>query len=149
MGIKNLAWKRNEYGSQCITARGEKVKSWAEKIIADYFTSCKIKYVYEQPAQKHLWILETELCRPDFFLPDYNVYVEYWGLVDVNDPDLNSKYERNMRWKMAQYYKNKIKFVSLYPSNLDNLDRIFKNKLREVTGILLPFLAMPNSQSKS
>ncbi len=131
---------KNRYGSQCVTLHGEVVKSRAEKIIADYFHQCNIRYIYEKPAKKHLWILSTEMSKPDFYLPDYDVYVEYWGLVDAKDPDVSSDYERTMKWKMAQYYKNKIKFISLYPSNLDNLDRIFKNKLRDVTGVLLPLL---------
>jgi hypothetical protein len=43
-----------------------------------------------------------------------------------------------MRWKMAQYHRNKIKFISLYPDNLRNLDWVFRAKFREVVGVDLP-----------
>jgi len=43
-----------------------------------------------------------------------------------------------MKRKMASYYENNIKFISLYPSNFDNLDWIFRRKFRDVTGFELP-----------
>ena len=39
---------------------------------------------------------------------------------------------------MAIYHKNNIKFISIYPKNLDNLDWVFKKKFETVTGIKLP-----------
>ncbi|MCL4436733.1 MAG: hypothetical protein M1387_08480 [Thaumarchaeota archaeon] len=129
---------RNEYGARCVTLQGERVKSKAEKIIADYFYRSNIKYEYEKVAKTHAWIFSKEISRPDFYLQDYDVYVEYWGLLDVENRRKRSEYQHSMRWKMAQYHKNKIKFVSLYPSNLKNLDWIFRTKFREVTGITLP-----------
>jgi hypothetical protein len=39
-----------------------------------------------------------------------------------------------MRWKIAQYHKNGIRFVSLYPSELGNLDVAFRPKLEQATG---------------
>jgi hypothetical protein len=39
-----------------------------------------------------------------------------------------------MKKKMAQYYSNDIKFISIYPDNLSNLDWIFRTKLKKVTG---------------
>jgi len=43
-----------------------------------------------------------------------------------------------MRWKMAQYHRNNITFISIYPSNLSNLDYYFRKKFREVKGFNLP-----------
>jgi hypothetical protein len=43
-----------------------------------------------------------------------------------------------MRWKMAQYRENNIQFVSMYPSNLPDLDYYFKKKFREPKGFNLP-----------
>jgi len=71
-------------------------------------------------------------------LPDYDVYVEYWGLVDAPDRRTRERYIQNMRKKMAIYYRNNIKFVSIYPRNLENLDWIFRKKFEKVTGFELP-----------
>ena len=60
-----------------LTRRGVAVRSGAEKTIADYFTDNYIVYEYEpvlMGGTNH-----EKVMRPDFYLPEYNVYVEYWG----------------------------------------------------------------------
>jgi hypothetical protein len=125
--------ERREYGIPSRTLRGEVVRSYAEKQIADYFASNGVRYVYEQGARTNALIFKKTFARPDFFLPDYNLYVEYWGLLGTS-----KEYDRRMRRKMAQYHRYKIRFISLYPKNLENLDWVFKAKLKEATGYLLP-----------
>ena len=120
--------RRKAYGQPAVTQRGEIVRSNSERIIADYFTRSGIRYAYEQPAMSR-WGFRR-ISKPDFYLPDYGVYVEFWGLVNLPNNAARSRYERTMRWKMAQYHRNGIKFVSLYPSELNNLDVSFQSKLR-------------------
>lgn len=58
-------WSRpSEYGHESITLHGETVKSKSEKMVADYFTSKNIKYLYEPR-------LRGRYAVPDFYLPDY------------------------------------------------------------------------------
>jgi len=135
---KLFAQEQREYGTPSTTRRGEQVKSKAEKQIADYFADNGIRYLYEWKAQTNVLIFKQTLAHPDFYLPDYNVYVEYWGLVGAS-----KEYERIMKWKMAQYHSNHIKFVSLYPNNLRNLDWVFRAKFRKVVGVDLPARARP------
>ena len=130
---KLFAQEQKEYGTPSTTRRGELVKSKAEKQIADYFTDNGIRYIYEWKAQTNAIIFKRTFAHPDFYLPNYNVYVEYWGLLGAS-----REYERVMKWKMAQYHKNNIRFVSLYHDNLKNLDWIFRAKFRKVTGIDFP-----------
>ena len=143
MGL--LSWLRDllrgpeEYGTPSVTLTGQPVRSKGERVIADYFTSRNIAYLYEAEARTDDWfIFKTKISRPDFYLPHYNLYVEYWGLVDSFDRGTRNSYVKSMRWKMAQYRKNNIKFVSIYPSNLSDLDYYFRRKFREVKGFDLP-----------
>jgi len=129
---------KREYGVKSVTNRGEEVKSIAERKIANYFANNNINYVYEREAKSKSIFFSSKISSPDFYLPDYDVYVEYWGLVDADDDHTRKQYVRNMKWKMAQYYKNNIKFISIYPRNLENLDWIFRKKFRNVTGFELP-----------
>ena len=124
--------RREAYGQPAVTQRGEVVRSNSERVIADYFTRTGIRYVYETPAMRR-WGFKR-ISRPDFYLLDYGVYVEFWGLVNLPNNSTRSRYERSMRWKMAQYHRNGIKFVSLYPSELSNLDTAFRPKLEQATG---------------
>jgi hypothetical protein len=131
--------QKKQYGVKSVTLQGETVKSGGERRIADYFKIKNINYVYEKEAKgKFLLFLEYKISNPDFYLPDYDVYVEYWGLVNADDRWTRENYIRNMKRKMAIYYRNNIKFISIYPRNLDNLDWIFKKKFRSVTGFELP-----------
>jgi hypothetical protein len=118
------------YGVQSITGNGEVVKSYSEKRIADYLKKKNIRYLYERSG-------DFAIRNPDFYLPDYDVYVEFWGLLDADDPWTRMKYEQNMRRKMAIYHRRNKKLVSIYPQNLDNLDWIFRQKFRNVTGLEL------------
>ncbi|MGD0146060.1 MAG: zinc-ribbon domain-containing protein [Nitrososphaerales archaeon] len=130
--LKDL-FSNREYGTPSTTLQGEHVKSRAEQRIADYFTENGIRYVYEKGAQTDALIFKQTFAHPDFYLSDYNVYVEYWGLVDAS-----KEYQRNMKWKMVQYHKNKIKFVSIYPDNMENINWIFRAKFRKTMGFDLP-----------
>jgi len=136
--IEDLTNPQPQYGTRSTTLTGEHVRSKAERMIADYLTKQDIVYQYEKTAKTNAIILKEKISRPDFFLPDYGIYIEYWGLQHADDSIFRKDYERTMKWKMAQYHKNKIKFISLYPNNLDNLDWIFRVEFREVTGFELP-----------
>ena len=139
--LRSLSKKK--YGTPSRTLRGELVKSKAEKQIADYFTEHGIRYIYEYPAKTDALVFKKTFAKPDFYLPDYKVYVEYWGLANTS-----KDYRKNMKWKMAQYYENKIRFVSLYRNNLENLDWVFRRKFREVTGFeLSPSTALAPSKA--
>jgi hypothetical protein len=137
---KAKAPKQREYGVESVTEKGEVVRSYSEKRISDYFARNNINYVYEPEVniEHHSFFnLVSSIHRiglADFYLPDYDVYVEYWGLVNADDKWTRERYVKRMKKKMAQYYSNDIKFISIYPDNLSNLDWIFRTKLKKVTG---------------
>ncbi len=137
--IRKLFKPSEEYGIPSVTLTGQPVRSKGERVIADYFTRHNIVYQYEADATSNDWLIfKSRISRPDFYLPRYNLYVEYWGLVDSFDRGTRDRYVRSMRWKMAKYHQNNIQFVSIYPSNLSNLDYYFRKKFREAKGFDLP-----------
>jgi hypothetical protein len=120
----------NQYGYTAVTDENIEVKSYSEKQLADYFSANNIRYEYEPDVPIY--------AQPDFYLPDYDVYVEFWGLVDAEDTYTRMNYEQQMRRKMARYHNHGYKFISIYPSNLDNLDWVFRKKFENTTGVQLP-----------
>jgi len=130
--------KEREYGVKSITVKGEIVRSNAERIISDYLTRKNINYVYEPEVNSRTSFFQYRIGRPDFYLPDYDVYVEYWGLVDADEELTRERYVRSMKKKMAQYYQNNIKFISIYQQNMNDLDWAFRKKFKDVTGFELP-----------
>jgi len=133
-----LSRSKQEYGVTSVTLRGETVRSIGEKRIADYFEKNNINYIYEREARGKALFFSYKISNPDFYLPEHGVYVEYWGLVDADDNWTRARYVRNMKKKMAIYHKNKIKFISIYPRNLENLDWVFRKKFKDATGYELP-----------
>ena len=129
--ILHYPFHRGEYGHPAVTLHGEVVRSRSEKAIADWFYLHGVRYAYEHPAFD---MKGSVISRPDFYLPDYDVYVEYWGLVGLPDGSTRSRYEKSMWWKMEQYRRNGIHVVSLYPSELDDLNAAFGTKLEHPVG---------------
>ncbi len=109
-------------------AKACRVRSKAEKKLANFLTDHGIEFQYERPLQ-----LGKVTLHPDFYLPAYGVYVEYWGLADT-DPD----YNRNRRAKLALYQKHQIFVISVFPRHLKKLERNFPQLFEEITGKKFP-----------
>ncbi len=131
---------KKKYGVESKTLTGETVRSRGEKRIADYFTRAGIEYIYEKEAVAKFFIFSSRISCPDFYLPEHKVYVEYWGMVNVDDERKRDEYIRQMKWKMAQYHRWGVRFISIYPDNLENLDWVFRSKFKKVVGYELPSL---------
>ena len=122
-----------QYGSASRTAQGEWVRSKGEKTIADYFTGHEIRYKYEIGVKTKHERYNRTFAKPDFYLPDFDLYVEYWGLAGSSEA-----YDQNTRAKAAMYHENGVRFISIYPEDLGNLDAAFKAKFRDTMGYPLP-----------
>lgn len=122
------------YGVETITQRGDTVRSKGEARVADYFYRNKIRYRYEPPVFEKDGRHRLIGC-PDFYLYDYDVYVEYWGMSSVPQPDDQQKYNSKRRWKMERYKENGYKIISLEQRHLDSLEFLFPAVLKEATGL--------------
>jgi len=94
------------------------VQSKGEKEIAEWLTRNNIQYKYDERFR----ILDGYAIRPDFYLPEFDVYIEYWGM-DTND------YRIGMLKKQNIYHQQGKKLVSLYPADRKNLDLVIREKL--------------------
>jgi hypothetical protein len=74
-------WLNGEWedGLKYKTRSGIRVRSKIEKIIADYLSSERIRFVYEPRL-----LLGEQLFRPDFFLPRYDLYYEHFGMDTID-----------------------------------------------------------------
>lgn len=119
------------------TLGGEYVKSLEEVTIANFFFLNGIRYEYEK-----LYPFESDdpmrkAYRPDFYLPDYDLYIEHFGVnKETRLPWLSSieeqKYLEGMQWKRAFHKQNGTRLLetySYYSSEgrlLDELDAMLK-----------------------
>ncbi|MBT3296195.1 MAG: HEAT repeat domain-containing protein [Verrucomicrobia bacterium] len=98
---------------------GTLVQSQGEKRIAEWLTAHALAYRYDA---KYRIIGEFQI-RPDFYLPELDVYIEYWGM---NTP----QYKMSMHKKQILYQQEGKRLISVYPKDLPELDRLLRTKLR-------------------
>jgi hypothetical protein len=89
-----------------------------------FFQKHGIQFTYEP-----LLVLGKVKLHPDFFLPEYGVYVEFWGMAYISP-----RYRAIMRLKKKLYKRHGIKVVSLFPEHLADLESKFPNQLKKITG---------------
>jgi hypothetical protein len=80
-----------------------------------------IQYRYDERFR----ILSGHAIRPDFYLPEFDVYVEYWGM-DTAD------YKIGMLKKQQLYQQQGKKLISLYPDDKPRLREILVGKLEKL-----------------
>ena len=106
--------------NKTIEARdGTLVQSGGEKKIAGWLTGKGIAYRYDS---KYRIIAEFQI-RPDFYLPELDLYIEYWGM---DTP----QYKMSMYKKQTLYQQQGKKLISVYPKDLPTLDQLLTSKLR-------------------
>lgn len=75
----------DEYGNKTKKAKdGRFVRSLSEKIILDYFFDNYIRVVYEKTIPYINEKGEEKELHPDFYLKDYDLYIEFNGLTNKN-----------------------------------------------------------------
>ncbi len=103
----------------------DKYESNYEKKFANYLKRKNVRYNLH-PKLKVKGKTGKIICTPDFYLPEFEVYVEIWGKIDDN------KYKEDSKLKKETYKNNQIEYVDLYPKNFENLDWDFTMKIFEI-----------------
>lgn len=87
------------------------LKSEGERQIAALLDQCGIRYMYEAPVivNQHG---KSRIWYPDFHLPEFGLYIEYYGL--IGNPD----YDRGVIEKNTAYTASGISVISVYPNHL-------------------------------
>ena len=96
------------------------VQSDGERRIAEWLVSHGIVYRYDA----RLRIIEGFQIRPDFYLPEYDVFIEYWGM---DTP----RYKAGMYLKQDLYMHSGKRLISLYPEDKTRLDDTLGAKLAQ------------------
>ena len=100
---------------------GTVVQSDGERLICEVLAAEGIEYRYDERFR----ILSGHAIRPDFYLPEFDVYVEYWGM-DTAD------YKIGMLKKQQLYQQQGKKLISLYPDDKPRLREVLLAKLEKL-----------------
>tara|TARA_Y100000310_G_scaffold244242_1_gene248931 strand:- start:605 stop:1366 length:762 start_codon:yes stop_codon:yes gene_type:complete len=126
---------RVESGKKIKTLRGEFVQSRGECLIADFLFGNKIDYDYDEQItlegkEKNARGFLKSWIRPDFYLTEFDLIIEYWGLKG------SPEYDVNMVKKKRLYKEAGKKFISISPDDLSDLSTILKTKLERNGGMI-------------
>lgn len=101
-----------------VTEDGHRVKSQGELLIDNWLFNNKILHAYGYYVQK---AGEAHAC--DFYIPQHDIYVEYWGMIG------NPKYDESRKSRLRFYQANHLKLLQIFPRDLSALSEILKQKL--------------------
>jgi hypothetical protein len=105
---------------------GHVVRSNAELIIDLWLNYHSIKHEYEPRINTS----KKNYIVADFYLPEYDCYLEYWGL------DGDTDYEKRKEIKIKAYKDLNLRLVSIYQEDLKNLDALLKEITSEYEGLV-------------
>lgn len=107
-----------------VTLKKETVKSYGELDIANFLTQNGITYVYEQEYPIDTRTSEFGQYHPDFYLPNFDLYIEYFGINRQGDvpPYFTGKngmsaaqtYQEGIKWKRELHRKNGTRMIEVY-----------------------------------
>ena len=112
----------DKYGNLTIECDdGRKVRSRAEALISNFFYNNKIRSVYE----KTIYYKENDedkTLHPDFYLPDYEVYIEYNEIT-------KKSYLKSKEYTLGIYKKLGLKVIIMDDKDLNSIAGCLKPKL--------------------
>lgn len=128
----------------------EKLKSQEEVLIANYLFINNVEYSYEERYQYKTSSKTFGQYKPDFYLPEYNIYIEHFAIdKNGNVPEwfkgdefqsAKEKYNAGIDWKREEHSRNSTTLIETFSWEkregvlLENLEK----KLRQKGVILKP-----------
>ena len=107
-----------------MTIFNEVVKSYGEMDIANFLAQNKIQYVYEQPYKIDTRTSEYGQYHPDFYLPEYDIYIEYFGInrngevppyfKGSHGMTATKAYQASMEWKREIHATNGTRMIECF-----------------------------------
>ena len=107
-----------ELNKTIVAKAGTLVQSHGERLIADWLAAHNLALRYDERYR----ILSGHAVRPDFYLPELDLYIEYWGM-DTAD------YKIGMLKKQQLYQQEGKRLISVYPPDKPRLDTFLRAKL--------------------
>lgn len=121
VGYKTVS-RKNRNGVE-ITYR-ERYKSQEEVAIANFLFLNNIEYIYEESYEKKTASRKFGQYKPDFFLPEYNLYLEHFGIDENGNvpPFFKGKgqksakqvYNEGIEWKRKLHASNNTRLIETY-----------------------------------
>lgn len=101
---------------------GIRVRSKGEQQIANFLFEQEIEYLYEP-----LFLFGDIHIHPDFYLYEYGVFIEYFGVEN------NIEYDKYKKLKLELYEKIGIKVIVLLPEEINHFGAYIRTDFYKFT----------------
>jgi DNA helicase-4 len=130
------------------TLQGELVKSYEECEIANFLYRQGIAYQYEANYQVNTSGPDYRVYQPDFYLPDYGIYIEHFAVNEHNQtpPFIDQQsYLAGMAWKRGLHEKHKTRLIETYSYQKQQgvLTQSLEQQLKQAGVVFQP---LPNNE---
>lgn len=115
-----------------VTFLGEQVESYAQVLIANFLLQFGVDYQYKAAYEINISSKRFGVYCPDFYLPEYGIYIEYFGL------NRNKKRSEEIEWKRKIHKRCKTTLIEAYEYEFaeGTLLKQLKKRLRKQKVIL-------------
>lgn len=109
--------------------RGPKLKSEGERRIAYFLEENSIRYQYEAGVLVNSVEKKPRIWYPDFYLPEFGTYIEYYGLKGQRS------YDKGIKRKETAYSRMGLDVIPVYPwSFSENWQGYIMKELKQSVG---------------
>lgn len=118
-----------------VSLKQETMKSYGEVEIANFLYLNGIEYIYESPYKIDTRTKEFGQYKPDFYLPEYDIYIEYFGIDRNGNPPayFQNDYVASIQWKRELHKTNATTMIETFA--FENFEGVLtselENKLKE------------------
>ena len=116
--------------SELRTLSGDLVKSFEELEIANFLTQNSVSFNYEQPYPVETATPWHRQYRPDFYLPDHDIYIEHFALDRQGRPPKGwTGYAEGVGWKRDIHQRYGTRLIETY--SWQQREGVLRHRLRQ------------------
>ncbi len=134
---------------------GNLVKSFEELKISNYLFKNGIRFEYERDYPQPVSSPGRNVYRPDYYLPDFDVYIEHFGINEYGKtrPGIDAvKYNKDREWKIKVHQEYGTKLIQTFSyQSKQGLETVLESELKkycEACEIDFDSLLVPLSANK-
>ena len=128
--------------------QGELVKSFEECAIANFLYLNGVRYEYERPYEDHTATAKKSQYRPDFYLPDAEIYIEHFALSESGDtpPFIDrDEYTASRTWKLELHAEHGTTLIETF-SHEQAAGRLTENLADKLRAHGVKFARIPREE---
>ena len=101
---------------------GDLVRSYEEVLVSNFLTEHGVKFPYERPYEERTADRKRQQYRPDFYLPEYDIYLEHFALDREGRPPENwGSYSESVQWKRQLHRDNGTNLIESHSWEIGDL----------------------------